>query len=143
MKKIISIALILAFAGAITCNAQRSTTNGASFIKKFYLNLVLTDYSDSQEAYYSKHLTARMNKLLQDEYGYECDGVCYAWWMFRIGGNDADIDSQRRSIKVTPASGGWYNVRLTDNGVTKTVKVKLIAKNRTFYLDRVNNPEWQ
>lgn len=108
---------------------------GVQFLKTFYLRFILDDMQQMAD-YYTKRLTANARKKLADDYEYDCmQGECLAWWMFSNTGQDPDINSMRRSLKITPVGKGWYNVNMVDAGNLILVKVKLVKKNKSFFID--------
>lgn len=120
----------------IGVEACEQSDGGVAFLSAFYKNFILTENWNKWEKYYSKRLTDKAFRKLVNDFDYDCEqGPCFAWWMFRIGGNDADTNGMRRTLKITPAGNGWYNVRMSDYGKPGTVKVRLVKRQGGYYID--------
>ena len=88
--------LVLALLGYLlslavpVCKAQTypSDPGAVAFIKSMYNLEQYEDYS-----FLKSHCTKKMLKKLEDNFGYECDGTCYATWLFRSGAQDEKYNS--------------------------------------------------
>ena len=115
--------LALAFLGpvlllsSLVCPAQiyPSDPGAVAFIKSMYNLEQYEDYS-----FLKSHCTKKMLKKLEDNFGYECDGTCYATWLFRSGAHDH-----------------WYAYTALDMGWKFTNWVYLIKSGNTFLIDDV------
>ena len=123
------------FISSPVCTAQNSSQDqqAASFINNMYNGERFEDYSFLQN-----HCTRKMLKKLVDNYEYECDGTCYATWLFRSGAQDEKYDGgATRIINVVAKDDHWYAYTALDMGWKFTNWIYLIKSGNTFLIDDV------
>ena len=138
--------LALAFLGSVllfsslVCPAQNypSDPNAVAFIKNMYNQEKYEDYS-----FLKSHCTRKMLKKLEDNFGYECDGTCYATWLFRSGAQDEkynwgqNVESESKILSIVAKDDHWYAYTALDMGWKFTNWVYLIKSGNTFLIDDV------
>jgi len=121
----------------ITDEADDFADLKADFLREFYDNTFVKDRMFDCERRNLSHMSAKMKKMLRDQYDYDCeDGNCYAWWVFR----DASQDTTG-NIKVTVIheDGDWFNVHYVDCE-TVDVKVRVEGGPQDFMITGIRNP---
>ena len=138
--------LALAFLGSflllssLVCPAQNypSDPNAVAFIKNMYNQEKYEDYS-----FLKSHCTKKMLKKLEDSFEYECDGTCYATWLFRSGAQDEkynwgqNVESESKILSIVAKDDHWYAYTALDMGWKFTNWVYLIKSGNTFLIDDV------
>ena len=138
--------LALAFLGSVlllsslVCPAQNypSDPNAVAFIKNMYNQDKYEDYS-----FLKSHCTKKMLKKLEDSFEYECDGTCYATWLFRSGAQDEkynwgqNVESESKILSIVAKDDHWYAYTALDMGWKFTNWVYLIKSGNTFLIDDV------
>lgn len=122
------------------CKAQNfpSDPQALTFIKNMYNQEKYEDYS-----FLKSHCTKKMLKKLEDNFGYECDGTCYATWLFRSGAQDEkynwgqNVESESKILNIVAKDDHWYAYTALDMGWKFTNWVYLIKSGNTFLIDDV------
>ena len=122
------------------CKAQNfpSDPQALTFIKNMYNQEKYEDYS-----FLKSHCTRKMLKKLEDNFGYECDGTCYATWLFRSGAQDEkynwgqNVESESKILSIVAKDDHWYAYTALDMGWKFTNWVYLIKSGNTFLIDDV------
>ena len=122
------------------CKAQYypSDSNAISFIKNMYNLEKYEDYF-----FLRSHCTKKMLKKLADSYEYECDGTCYATWLFRSGAQDEkynwgqNVESESKILSIVAKDDHWYAYTALDMGWKFTNWVYLIKSGNTFLIEDV------
>lgn len=122
------------------CKAQNfpSDPQALTFIKNMYNQEKYEDYS-----FLKSHCTRKMLKKLEDNFGYECDGTCYATWLFRSGAQDEkynwgqNVESESKILNIVAKDDHWYAYTALDMGWKFTNWVYLIKSGNTFIIDDV------
>ena len=141
--------LAIAFLGVFfllsvpVCSAQNRSVDqqAAAFIKTMYNQKQYEDYS-----FLRSHCTKKLQKKLIDNFGYECDGTCYATWLFRSGAQDEKYGpysyygngvNASKILSVVAKDDHWYAYTALDMGWKFTNWVYLIKSGNTFLIDDV------
>ncbi len=141
--------LAIAFLGfflllsAPVCSAQNRSVEqqATAFIKTMYNQKQFEDYS-----FLRSHCTKKLLKKLADNFGYECDGTCYATWLFRSGAQDEKYGpysyygngvNATKVLSVVAKDDHWYAYTALDMGWKFTNWVYLIKSGNTFLIDDV------
>ena len=141
--------LAIAFLGvffllsAPVCSAQNHSVDqqAAAFIKTMYNQKQYEDYS-----FLRSHCTKKLQKKLIDSFDYECDGTCYATWLFRSGAQDEKYGpysyygngvNASKILSVVAKDDHWYAYTALDMGWKFTNWVYLIKSGNTFLIDDV------
>ncbi len=125
------------------CKAQNypSDPQALTFIKNMYNLEQYTDYS-----FLRSHCTTKMLKKLVDYYEYECDGTCYATWLFRSGAQDEKYGpysyygngkNESKVLTIVAKDEHWYVYTALDMGWKFTNQIYLIKSGNTFLIDDV------
>ena len=138
--------LVLALLGYLlslavpVCKAQTypSDPGAVAFIKSMYNLEQYEDYS-----FLKSHCTKKMLKKLEDNFGYECDGTCYATWLFRSGAQDEkynwgqNVESESKILSIVAKDDHWYAYTALDMGWKFTNWIYLVKSGNTFLIDDV------
>ncbi len=122
------------------CKAQNFPFDpqALTFIKNMYNQEKYEDYS-----FLKSHCTKKMLKKLEDNFGYECDGTCYATWLFRSGAQDEkynwgqNVESESKILSIVAKDDHWYAYTALDMGWKFTNWVYLIKSGNTYLIDDV------
>lgn len=139
-KLAISILGLVFFIVSPVCSAQNhpSDPKALAFIKNMYNLQQYEDY-----AFLRSHCTKKMLKKLSDSYEYECDGICYATWLFRSGAQDEkynwgqNVESESKILSIVAKDDHWYAYTALDMGWRFTNWVYLVKSGNTFLIDDV------
>ena len=139
-KLAISILGLVFFLVPPVCSAQNhpSDPKALAFIKNMYNLQQYEDY-----AFLRSHCTRKMLKKLADNYDYECDGTCYATWLFRSGAQDEkynwgqNVKSESKILSIVAKDDHWYAYTALDMGWKFTNWVYLIKSGNSFLIDDV------
>lgn len=141
--------LAIAFLGVFfllstpVCSAQNRSVEqqATAFIKTMYNQKQYEDYS-----FLRSHCTKKLQKKLTDSFDYECDGTCYATWLFRSGAQDEKYGpysyygngvNASKILSVVAKDDHWYAYTALDMGWKFTNWVYLIKSGNTFLIDDV------
>ena len=125
---------------SLVCPAQNypSDPKAVAFIKNMYNQEKYEDYS-----FLRFHCTKKMLKKLEDSFEYDCDGICYATWLFRSGAQDEkynwgqNVESESKILSIVAKDDHWYAYTALDMGWKFTNWVYLIKSGNTFLIDDV------
>lgn len=108
----------------------------SKFLISFYEKAVLTD---DDPMYYARYLTAYCREMIFGGYPNNTDVDRWTLWWGTFGGSfsQPDYDLLKTNLRVTPGQNGWYNVRLSQDGLTEIRQVKLLTKDGHILIDDV------
>ena len=142
-KLVITVLGCLLFASSSICYAQNlyDDPQAITFIKNMYNLEQYTDYS-----FLRTHCTKKMLKKLEDNFGYDVEGVNYATWLFRSGAQDEKYGpysyygngkNESKVLTLVAKDEHWYAYTALDMGWKFTNWVYLIKSGNTFMIDDV------
>ena len=132
----------------ITVLASRSFS-GDSYDEGEVIEFIRTMYNAKQytdHAFLESHCTKKMLKKLTDNFGYECDGTCYATWLFRSGAQDEKYGAysyygngvnESKIIDIVRYNDHWYDYTALDMGWLFTNRISIIKSGKSYLIDDV------
>ncbi|MBQ6577687.1 MAG: hypothetical protein IJL91_08070 [Bacteroidales bacterium] len=122
-------------------NAQNTGQDPViSFIRMMYNDELYEDYY-----FLKRYCTKKMLAKLADNYDYECEGECYATWLFRSSAQDdkssssGGFDDISAIITIEDKGNHWYAYTAYDMGWKFTNWIYVTRSGDTFLIDDVKN----
>ncbi len=106
------------------------------FLQSFYEKAVLTDEDPS---FYERYLTSYCRQMV---FGVDAENSDVdkwtAWWgAFGSMAESPDFAALKQNLRVLPAEGNWYRVRLSQEGITEFRHVKVSTTDGHVLIDDV------
>ena len=90
-----------------------------TFLAKLYNDYIFGGDYDGLKEKVDEMFTEKAKQHLMDEYEYECDGECYAFWAFRTDSQDSG-GGKSKIRKIVHTVGNVYSVSYYDTGLRGT-----------------------
>lgn len=123
--------------------------SGDSYDEDEVIEFIRTMYNTEQYTNYAfleSHCTKKMLMKLVDNFEYECDGICYATWLFRSDAQDEKYGpysyygngvNESKIINVVRYEDHWYDYTALDMGWLFTNRISIIKSGNRYLIDDV------
>ncbi|MBP3766805.1 MAG: hypothetical protein J6I31_00800 [Prevotella sp.] len=134
MKKLFALLMLML---PLTAAAQDVNLDEArakmAFVEKFYGEWEEQEEGISDYAFIKRHTTKNAQQQLKDNFDYDCDGECFAGWMFYYegGGDTMGLTSTTFSI----ADENHINVNFKYEGYEYEVQLTVVKSGDTYKID--------
>ena len=118
MKKVLIVAVLLLGLSILSFSNSRVELPEEScktFLAKLYNDYIFGDDYDGLKEKVDEMFTEKAKQHLMDEYEYDCDGECYAFWALRTGSQDSG-GGESKIREIVHAVGNVYEVSYFDGG---------------------------
>ena len=122
MKKVLIVAvLLLGLSISLFSNSRVELPEESckTLLTQLYNDYIFGDDYDELKEKVDEMFTEKAKQHLMDEYEYDCDGECYAFWAFRTGSQDSG-GGESKIREIVHTVGNVYAVSYYDTGLRGT-----------------------
>jgi len=122
MKKVLIVAVLLlglSIPSFSNSRVELPEESCKTFLAKLYNDYIFGDDYDGLKEKVDEMFTEKAKQHLMDEYEYDCDGECYAFWALRTGSQDSG-GGESKIREIVHTVGNVYAVSYYDTGLRGT-----------------------